>query len=131
MSDQDYNKWSSLDDDKKSEILYSFDEDGQIILGKVQDSIDVCSKAGGGAIVNTSTNAIADLPFYLCALLPGSSLDNLTKTLTEEMNTKPGAYRMLDTRGSSAALTTALPPSQMGAWWWLPLLGSVALAAIC
>lgn len=131
MSAEDYGEWSKLNVEQRRDILECFSMDGQLVLGEVQDSVSVCSLGGGGAVVNASTHKIVDIPIYLCAVLPRGSISNVTAALAKHQSDKPGSYRMLDTRGSSSALTTALLPSHMGAWWWLPLLGSVAVAVVC
>lgn len=104
--------------------------DGHLVLGEVQNSIGVCSEGGGGAVTNASTKQIADIPLYMCAVLPGGNLKNISAALIKHEYNMPGAFRTLDLRGVSSALPAALLPSHMGAWWWLPLVGSVAMAVV-
>lgn len=133
MSADQYHAWESLSADQQQGVMSCFDKwgDGQLVLGEVQNSIAFCSEGGGGAVVNASTSKITDLPVYFCTVLSGGKLGDITHSLSDGVHKGNGTLQLLITRGpTSAAMATAMLPSQMGAWWWLPILASVALAAI-
>lgn len=132
MPTENHTAWGRAAHDNQEALIDVFNMDGQLVVGKVEDWISYCSKGGGGAVANPGTQKIVgDVPVYLCAPLPGQNLGNITTALMKDQHDAPGYYRVLISRSStSSALAAAMLPSQMGAWWWVPLLGSVALTMI-
>lgn len=108
-----------------------FDMDGQLVVGKVEDSIGICSEGGGGAVVNPATKQVADIPVYLCAVLPGGNITGIRDALHSGHN-RSGWYAEFVSRGrkDSSALAAAALPSILGTWWWLPLMGLLAMAVV-
>lgn len=133
MPAENHTAWGEAAYDNQEKLIDVFDRDGVLVVGKVEDWISYCSKGGGGAVSNPGTRKIVgDVPVYLCAVLPGSKIGPVNSNLMVEQYDAPGYYRVLLGRSSaSSAPPGALLPSQMGAWWWLPFVGSVALAIIC
>lgn len=122
MSDNDHDNWLKTGTAKGRELMSVFDIDGQLVVGEVEDSINLCSEGGGGAVVNPATKQVADIPVYLCAVLPGGNVSSINKAYVNGHNGSAW-YAELDMRGSassSAGSPTAVSPSQ-GAWWLLLL----------
>lgn len=99
---------------------------GYLVIGNASDSIAACSRAGGGAYVNDSTADITDLPVYCCCgFEKESDLEALTheyRQLNQSWNPGPPTWFL------AVQVSSALP--QLGPWWWMPLLGGVALSML-
>lgn len=109
--------------------------EGAIVAGNVSSFLDLCSKGGGGVFSSPCTKEYTDVPVYLCATLPHSTTSNITRALQEGSKSDDwlmtGLYTGTSRTPCSASHATALYAATMGAWWFVPLLGSVALAVVC
>lgn len=102
---------------------------GYLVIGNVSDSIAACSRAGGGAYVNESTADITHLPVYCCGgFATEGDLEAVTseyKKMNQSWNPGPPAWFLAVSVNAANAASPLL-----GGWWWVPLLGSVALSVL-
>lgn len=135
MSSDNHTQWTDAFLEHQDDVLLAFlGRSGQIVIGRVDNWIDYCSEAGGAAISKPATKKIVgDTPVYMCTPLPGSNLSAVRSALLvgSESNAT-GWFGVLSGISSNrnSAHPAAFLPSQMDAWWWLPLLGSMAIAVI-
>lgn len=135
MSKDNHTAWAEAASEHQDDLFRAFKmRDGYLIVGRVENWISYCSEGGGGAISSQATkDIVGDVPAYLCAVMPGSNSSTVGSALYggQSMSNSTGWYTVLDSITSeSSALATAVLPSQMGAWWWIPLLASVAIAVV-
>lgn len=134
MSNGNLSHWVDIVRDHQDELIRSFNvSDGQLIVGKVEDWIEPCTKAGGGAVSSPiAKKVVGDVPVYMCSPYPGSDVDVIRTTLFDGKKNASGNYTLFDSiRSGSSALPAAILPSHLGAWWWLPLLAAVAMTVLC
>lgn len=124
-------RWQTIVEDHKDDLLRAFNvSNGQIVIGRVEDWIDICAEGYGAAYSSPAAKKIVgDVPVYMCVPMPGSNTSNIEAALFNNMD---GAeyVPLTSVQSMSSALPGAILPSQMGAWWWLPLMASMALAVV-
>lgn len=125
-----------------SRLFYCFDDmrgfdgsDGMLVAGDLDGFLDWCSAGGGAVISNPScTKEYTDVPMYMCAVLPQSSLTNVSVALRRGHNKSDNWMITGFSRGGSRSPCSYSHAAYLcplwGAWWFLPLLGSLALAVI-
>lgn len=132
-TDYDYGGLYDVQGDVLTKCFY--DLQGQLVAGNVSSFLDLCAEAGGGIVSSPCTKSFTDVPVYLCATLPKSTTLNVSRILRGGHNDSDdwvvmGVSSGNDRTPCSKSCANALLPSKLGAWWFIPLLGSVALAVI-
>lgn len=134
MSGNNYTQWTKTVSEHQDDLMLSFNvSNGQLVVGPVDNWIDYCSE-GGGAVISSPTakQIVGDVPAHMCIPLSGSNLSQVRSALLNADGGKrnsTGWFAVMYT--ISSASHAAFLPSQLGVWWWLPLLASVAMAVIC
>lgn len=133
MSSDNLSEWVSVVRDHQDDLIRTFNvSDGQLIVGRVESWIAPCTKGGGGAISSPKAkDLVGDVPVYMCSPYPGSNISRIRTALYDAQESGSGNYTLFDSvQSGSSALPAAVLPSHMGAWWWLPLLASMALTVV-
>lgn len=135
MSSDNHTQWTKTVSDHQDDLMLSFNvSNGQLVVGPVDNWIDYCSEGGGAAISSpTAQQIVGEVPAHMCIPLPGSNLSQVRSVLLDAQNKNAtGWFAVMYTISSgSSARPAASLPSNMGAWWWLPLLASLAMAVVC
>lgn len=116
--------------------------DGVPVLGNLSSILEICTKGGGGIVYNPLFSQVTNASLYVCATLPGSSTKQVLNAFYEADDDASdwfmiGSYwsspQMMARCNKTASFAAALIPAtsaKLGAWCFIPLLASAALAVI-
>lgn len=143
MSNSAIDAYRSLPDAQVHQIWDTFPSSGVLVVGNVSESAAICRAAGGGVYTDDEgvrrVTGNKSIPMYFCGTLEWKAPMNVSTAhryikgnYSENGQLATGPYEVVwDVVGQDVVPSTARGSRNcLGNWWWVPIVGTLAAAAL-